>query len=93
MRVLIEYNYLNSNITPTLVSTINSYYNLGYEVLIWYKYIWPSKYQSITSEQIKAILDFIDDNEISITGLLLNFDENFHESNLLLKSDIFIPER
>ena len=93
MRVLIEYNYLYANVTSTLVSTINSYYNLGYEVLVWYKYKWPGKYQSITSEQLQAMLKFLEDNDISTTGFLINFDESFYESNLLLKSDVFIPER
>lgn len=93
MRVLIEYNYLHDNIDESLISTINGYYVLGYEVLVWYKYNWLNKYVKPTSEQLTEMLDFINDNDISTTGFLLNFDENFYESNLLLTSDIFIPER
>lgn len=93
MRVLIEYNYLHDNINESLISTINGYYALGYEILVWYKYNWLNKYAKPTSEQLTEMLDFINDNGISTTGFLLNFDENFYESNLLLTSDIFIPER
>ena len=58
-RVVIEYNYLYDNLTDELKTTINGYYTAGYQVLVWYKYRWDGQFESLSSNDISDIMDFL----------------------------------